>query len=206
MASINIPMLALGLSMMTLFLTLAQRLADYRSKTIARILVVMASLIGVVWIYFVLLSFFGINLGALVQGQPGWFVTSAIASLAAILAWFLGRRSTIAPPTQPTPSKVDEHSRAIVKAFLDDMGPELGAPMIVALRHLVVNRELRFGEPDTPTAANMNAHDLEILLRTAANAGLVRWRTDRSDRSVVGQAFVFEIVPGMLAAVEEAIY
>jgi hypothetical protein len=80
----QIAMLSVGFAVIALAITLPQRLGDWRSKVVARVLLAVALTLTVCWIYFAALWIFGIDLLVWIQGQPIWFWVLVALSTAAL--------------------------------------------------------------------------------------------------------------------------
>jgi hypothetical protein len=92
----QIAVLAMGLTVTIFLLTMAQRLGDWRSKTLDKVLVVLAALLAASLIYLAALWIVGVDLGVWLNKQGGWFWVSvfALSSIALLLwLWRGGRKS-----------------------------------------------------------------------------------------------------------------
>ena len=91
----SLSLLSMGLAIIIFGFTLAQRLGDWRSKSIARSLVLLVILLLLAWIYFFVRLFFNVDLRYSL-GSRGLFWTSIVSSALAVILWFaIGRSARI---------------------------------------------------------------------------------------------------------------
>ena len=81
-------LLSMGLSIILCLLPLAQRLGEWRSRVVARILVVLSAVLGLSWLYLICLWIFKLDVREWLQGHWIWLaVTISLGILAFAYVW-----------------------------------------------------------------------------------------------------------------------
>src|ERR1039458_8011357 len=81
-------LLRMGLSIILCLLPLAQRLGEWRSRVVARILVVLSAVLGLSWLYLICLWIFQLDVREWLQGHWIWLAaTISLGILAFVYAW-----------------------------------------------------------------------------------------------------------------------
>jgi hypothetical protein len=123
---IHVALVGLVLASMYAVIQLAQRLGEWRSKIIARILGIVAGLLGVCALYLISLWIFGVDLRAFTEVAPWiWWSGGIAVSTAAILAIWR-RRPPSSPPDLASPRELRPTLLGIQNAGIDrSKSPEL---------------------------------------------------------------------------------
>jgi hypothetical protein len=152
---VHVTLLALGFTVIALILTLGQRLGEWRSKTVARILGILAFVLILCWVYVVLLWIFQIDLVQFAILPVGvWWIVGLGSVITAV---FAARRTWFRKKSAGLASSLDK-SESLAKRYAMWLLPVAISAFLAVAIWFVVRKALPLPPDEVTGIENKLAH------------------------------------------------